>query len=450
MAPPTVFWFRRDLRLTDNPALSAAADAGPVVPVFVLDQALWRPSGDNRRAFLVAALEGLRSTTNGALAVVAGDPAHVIPAVAAEVGASAVVAADDFGPYGRDRDAAVADALADVGRELVLIDSPYAVRPGSVFTGGGTSYRVFTPFFRSWKEHGWDPPVAAPAPDWVPLGRWEAPAAPTVDIQLPEATEAAAADVLNRFLSDAVGTYGTDRDLPAVNGTSRLSPYLKWGLLHPRQILDRLGASAGEETFRSEICWREFYAEVLYNRPDSARAAYVAKMAGMEVDDGPETDELFRAWADGQTGYPIVDAGMRQLLAEGWMHNRVRMIVASFLVKDLHIDWRRGARHFMDQLVDGDLASNNHGWQWVAGTGTDASPYFRIFNPVSQGKKFDPDGAYVRRWIPEIAHLPDRSVHDPWTEKTGAPATYPLPIVDHDDERKESLARYERLKRTWA
>lgn len=170
----------------------------------------------------------------------------------------------------------------------------------------------------------------------------------------------------------------------------------------------------------------------------------------MEVDTGPEADERFDAWKTGTTGYPIVDAGMRQLIAEGWMHNRVRMIVASFLVKDLHIDWARGARYFMDQLIDGDLASNNHGWQWVAGTGTDASPYFRIFNPTSQSKKFDGDGHYLRRWIPEIAHLPDRSIHAPWTEKTGAPACYPLPIVDHDDERKESLARYDRLKRSWA
>ena len=189
---------------------------------------------------------------------------------------------------------------------------------------------------------------------------------------------------------------------------------------------------------------------MLFSRPDSARNAYVPKMAALAYDEGPVADERFAAWCAGCTGYPIVDAGMRQLLATGWMHNRVRMIVASFLVKDLHIDWFRGARWFMDQLIDGDLASNNHGWQWVAGTGTDASPYFRIFNPITQGKKFDPAGAYVRRWIPEIAHLGDKVIHEPWTDPHGAPAGYPLPIVDHGTERTESLARYDRLKAGWA
>ncbi|MEM7272784.1 MAG: deoxyribodipyrimidine photo-lyase [Actinomycetota bacterium] len=449
-AAPTLFWFRRDLRLGDNPALVAAAEAGPVAPVFVLDQALWGPAGDNRRAFLVRTLDALRHATDGALSVVDGSPAEIIPSLAAAVGATAVVATEDFGPYGRDRDAAVADALAADGRELILIDAPYAVRPGSVVTGGGTSYKVFTPFFRAWKAHGWDAPMPEPTTTWHPLGRWELPAEPLVDIDLPSATEDAAHEVLDEFLKARVAAYDDDRDRPAIEGTSRLSPYLKWGLLHPRQVLDRLGHSAGEETFRSEICWREFYAEVLNNRPDSARSAYVPKMAGMEVDDGPGTDERFAAWAEGRTGYPIVDAGMRQLLAEGWMHNRVRMIVASFLVKDLHLDWQRGARHFMRHLVDADLASNNHGWQWVAGTGTDASPYFRIFNPVSQSKKFDPDGTYLRRWVPEIAHLPDRTIHAPWTEKSGSPAGYPGPMVDHDVERRESLDRYDRLKQNWA
>lgn len=452
---PSLFWFRRDLRLADNPALAEAASSGQVLPVFVLDRALWDPSGHNRQAFLVEALDGLATATDGALLVIDGPPERALIELAASVGASEIHAAEDFGPYGRKRDERVAEAAVAAGVSLRLTDSPYAVRPGSVFTGSGTSYKVFTPFFRSWKTHGWDCPTHMPDLAWfdVPAeirSRQVIPARPAVNIALPEATEAAANDALERFLVDAVHGYGTRRDLPAVEGTSRLSPYLKWGLIHPRQVLDRLGGSPGEETFRSEICWREFYAEVLFNRPDSARAAYVTKMADIEVDDGPETDELLTAWAEGLTGYPIVDAGMRQLLAEGWMHNRVRMIVASFLVKDLHIDWTRGARHFMSQLLDGDLASNNHGWQWVAGTGTDASPYFRIFNPISQGKKFDPDGAYVRRWIPEIAHLPDRSIHAPWTEKTGAPAAYPAPIVDHDEERKESLARYERVKRNWA
>lgn len=460
MTEPSVFWFRRDLRLADNPALAAAAARGPVLGVFIVDRALWQPSGANRQAFLIASLDALSTSMGGSLAVLSGSPANVLVELGPAVGARNVFAAEDFGPYGRQRDAAVAAALGEAGMELSLIDSPYAVKPGSVLTGGGTSYKVFTPFFRSWKARGWELPEPAAEVSWLNPAAALAdppcealrgvPRAPAVTIELPKPGEAAAMASFERFLEERVSGYGVARDLPAVDGTSRLSPYLKWGTVHPRQLLDRLGASPGEETFRSELCWREFYAEVLFQRPDSARQAYVAKMGAMEVDDGPETDELFEAWAAGRTGYPMVDAGMRQLLAQGWMHNRVRMIVASFLVKDLHIDWRRGARFFMEHLIDGDLASNNHGWQWVAGTGTDASPYFRIFNPVSQSKKFDPEGGYLRAWLPEIAHLPNRSIHAPWTEKTGAPAAYPPPIVDHDEERKESLDRYDRLKQSWA
>ena len=459
MTTPSIFWFRRDLRLADNPALATAAAEGPVLGVFVLDDALWGPAGANRKAFLAASLQSLSASMGGALAVIHGPPAVVLPRIAAAVGANRIVAAEDFGPYGRTRDSAVSAAAAEAHIEMSFVDSPYAVKPGSVVTGGGTSYKVFTPFFRSWQAHGWADPQPVASVDWIdpatalaqmsgtPFG---IPEPPEVSIELPEAGEDAAWNALERFLDERIGGYQEARDLPGMDGTSRLSPYLKWGVVHPRQLLERLGSSPGEQTFRSELCWREFYAEVLFQRPDSARQAYVAKMAGMEVDDGPATDELFDAWCAGQTGYPIVDAGMRQLVAEGWMHNRVRMIVASFLVKDLHIDWFRGARFFMTHLLDGDLASNNHGWQWVAGTGTDASPYFRIFNPITQSKKFDADGEYLRAWIPEIAHLPNRSIHAPWTEKTGAPAAYPLPIVDHDDERRESLDRYDRLKQSWA
>ena len=462
MTTPSVFWFRRDLRLSDNQALAEAAASGPVLGVFVIDEALWGPSGANRQAFLLRSLAALSASMGGRLLVVQGPPPQTIAALCAAVGTERVVATEDFGPYGRRRDDAVAEALAAAGGTLSLIDSPYAVMPGSVVTGGGTSYKVFTPFFRTWKAHGWDKPEGAVSADWIDPSELDLagltavgaevgmPAEPSVSIELPQAGEAAAWECAEQFLAGPVAGYGEARDLPAVEGTSRLSPYLKWGAVHPRQLLDRLGASPGEETFRSEICWREFYAEVLFQRPDSARQAYVAKMADMAVDDGSEADELFAAWAEGRTGYPIVDAGMRQLVAEGWMHNRVRMIVASFLVKDLHLDWTRGARFFMTHLVDGDLASNSHGWQWVAGTGTDASPYFRVFNPINQSKKFDPDGGYLRRWIPEIEHLSNRSIHAPWTEKAGPPAAYPPPIVDHDVERRESLDRYDRLKQSWA
>ncbi len=210
-----------------------------------------------------------------------------------------------------------------------------------------------------------------------------------------------------------------------------LSPYLKFGSIHPRQLLVRLGPDPSEEVFRSELCWREFYAEVLVPTSGDSTVGVHTKMTDMEVDQGADADRRFDAWCRGETGYPMVDAGMRQLVTEGWMHNRVRMIVASFLVKDLHIDWARGAQFFMEHLVDGDLASNQHGWQWVAGTGTDASPYFRIFNPVGQSRKFDSGARYLRRWVPELEHLGDKVIHEPWTDPAGAPAGYPPPIVDH-------------------
>ncbi len=444
---PVIFWFRRDLRLTDHPALATAAAAGPVVGVFVNDARLRSPSGRARLAFLSATLRSLNDDMGDNLVVRTGPPFEVLRALLLETGGTTVYATDDFGPYGRTRDNEVGEQLAGEDFTIHYLDSPYAVPPNTVVTGGGTSYRVFTPFFKAWKKHGWPDPGGRVQADWVSgVGSESIPQVSNSGAELPEAGEDAAWQRAEWFLRDAVDDYQTARDDPGVDGTSRLSPYLKYGSIHPRQLLDRLGDSSGEETFRSELCWRDFYAEVLFQRPDSARQAFVPRMAGMEVDEGPLADARFDAWCAGQTGFPIVDAGMRQLLAEGWMHNRVRMIVGSFLVKDLHLDWTRGARHFMDQLVDGDLASNNHGWQWVAGTGTDASPYYRVFNPTSQSKKFDPTGRYLRRWIPEIAHLSDKEIHEPHQCKVGPPAGYPAPIVDHAEERLESLARLERLK----
>jgi deoxyribodipyrimidine photo-lyase len=225
-----------------------------------------------------------------------------------------------------------------------------------------------------------------------------------------------------------------------------LSPYLKWGCLHPRQLLAGLGRSKAENVFRTELSWREFYADVLHHDPESARRAWSPAMRSMRVDSGRLADERFDAWAEGMTGYPLVDAGMRQLLREGWMHNRVRMVTASFLVKDLHLDWTRGARHFMRHLVDGDLASNQHGWQWVAGTGTDPSPYVRVFNPVTQSRRFDPEGAYIRRYVDELAGFDARTIHEPWTVLDGPASGYPPPIVDHATEREEALRRFAELR----
>jgi deoxyribodipyrimidine photo-lyase len=452
-----VLWFRRDLRLSDNPALAAAvrevgAD-GEVVPLFCLDPRLTTASGAARLAFLAGCLGALDESIGGRLVVRRGRPAEVVAALAREVEADRVVVAEDFGPYGAARDRAVETALGrhDAGAELVRVGSPYAVPPGEIVNRSGQPYKVFTPFSRAWQAHGWPDPIAAPrSVPWASgiAGDGDALApVPNVDAELPEPGEAAAERAARRFHDTHLADYAVGRDRPDLDATSRLSPYLKWGCLHPRQLLAQLGRGHGDEVFRTELCWREFYADVLWHRPDTVDRALAPGLRAMEVDTGPDTDEVFRAWSEGRTGYPIVDAGMRQLAAEGWMHNRMRMIVASFLVKDLHLDWTRGARWFMDQLVDGDLASNQHGWQWVAGTGTDAAPYFRIFNPVSQGERYDPRGDYVRRWVPELRGVAGKAVHQPWKLAGGVPAGYPDRIVDHADERAESLRRYAAVKR---
>ena len=451
--PPAVLWFRRDLRLGDHPALLAALDsAGPggtVLPVFVFDERLWGPSGHPRRRFLLDCLTDLREQTGGALVLRSGDPARVIPALVAEVGATSVHVSADGGPYGRRRDDAVERALDDV--PLVRTDSPYAVTPGRVTKSDGTPFKVFSPFARAWRKHGWRAPAVRPDDiAWatgVPSG--DPPSAPEIgDVVLPPAGEAAALSAWARFRDERLSDYDEARNTPGVDGTSRMSAYLKYGCIHPRTMLADLSRHGRDAARRyvAELAWREFYADVLWHRPDSAREYLNPQLRGMEYDSGPDSDALVEAWEQGRTGLPIVDAGMRQLLGEAYVHNRVRMIVASFLVKDLHQEWTRGARYFLQHLVDGDLASNNHGWQWVAGTGTDASPYYRVFNPVTQGKKFDPDGVYVKRWVPELRGLDARHVHEPWTAPGGIPDGYPEPIVDHAHERQVSLDRYQRVR----
>jgi deoxyribodipyrimidine photo-lyase len=423
-----VMWFRRDLRLSDNPALTEAArEHDRVVALFVDDARLRGPAGANRRWFLAGCLADLDERIGGHLVVRRDTPARAVRAVARAVGAEAVYCAEDAGPYGTERDDEVRAALAEDDVELRPVGTPYAVAPGTLFTSGGTPFKVFTPFSRAWRAHGWDDPLDAPrGVDWVADVRSDGlPDAAGVTADLPAPGEEAGRRRLAAFLDGPVDRYADDRDRPDLDATSRLSPYLKWGCIHPRQALARLGRGKGPHTFATELAWREFYADVLLHEPQSARQALDERMAGMELDTGAEADERFAAWCEGRTGVPIVDAGTHQLVGEGWVHNRVRMIVASYLVKDLHIDWTRGARFFMEHLVDGDLASNQHGWQWVAGTGTDAAPYFRVFNPTAQGERFDPDGAYVRRWVPDL----------------GTPA-YPDPIVDHKQEREEALRRW--------
>jgi deoxyribodipyrimidine photo-lyase len=449
--PTTVLWFRRDLRLSDHPALldavRAAGPGGAVLALFVVDDRLWGPSGANRRSFLIGCLRALDESIAGRLVVRRGEPEAVVPAVAAEVGARQVFVTADFGPYGTRRDDVVEQALAAHGIELARAGSPYAVDPGEVRNGSGAPYKVFTPFAKAWRAHGWPAPSRAPSSvSWATAPSDRIPVEPPTEATLPAAGEAAAKRAARRFWDAHLAGYDTARNDPGADATSRLSPYLRWGCLHPRQLLAKLGGSEAERTFATELCWREFYADVLHHRPETARDALDLSMRAMETD-GPGTAPRFSAWFEGRTGYPVVDAGMRQLVGEGWMHNRVRMLTASFLVKDLHLDWRRGARFFMQHLVDGDLASNQHGWQWVAGTGTDASPYFRVFNPVTQGERFDPDGTYVRRWVPELRDVPSRYVHRPWDDPAGPPAGYPAPMVDHAEERAEALRRYDAVRR---
>jgi deoxyribodipyrimidine photo-lyase len=443
----SVMWFRRDLRLADNPALLEAVQDGDrqVVPLFVLDRRLWDPAGPNRRAYLNASLRDLSGRVGG-LVVRRGDPVAEVVAVARAAGASTVHVTADFGPYGAQRDCSVAQALTRHGIDLVRTGSPYAVAPGRIHNRSGEPFKVFTPFSRAWRKHGWREPAHAPRGiDWQrPVRSHDLYAAGAVS-RLPPAGEAAARRRWRDYLDNRLSDYATDRDRPDLDRTSRMSVHLKWGEIHPRTMLADLAECRGRaaDVFHTELAWREFYADLLHHQPHSAREYLKPEFARMDYD---EPGEAFTAWQDGRTGYPIVDAGMRQLRTDGWMHNRVRMIAASFLVKDLHIEWHHGARHFLHWLVDGDLASNNHSWQWVAGCGTDAAPYFRIFNPVTQGMRFDPDGTYVRRYVPELRALDADRVHQPWTCPDGVPGGYPVRIVDHAAERAEALARYRAVR----
>jgi deoxyribodipyrimidine photo-lyase len=424
-------WFRRDLRLRDNPALSAACAEGDVLPLFVVDPA-FEAAGSARRALLHDCLAALDAATGGALVIRHGDPALEVPALAAETGAGSVYVSRDYAPYGRRRDEAVADALHGAGRRFRGMGSPYAVAPGDVTKDDGTPYSVYTPFARRWRDHGWDDPVDPPvSANWIAAPSDPMPERPDVDVVVPSATEDDALGRWRAFHATSLADYAGRRDQPAIDGTSRLSPLLRFGVIHPRQLLAETDPSdEGHVAFRSELAWRDFYADVLFRQPRTAWENLDTRFDGIRLDTGGMAQDRYRRWCDGRTGFPIVDAGMRQLAATGWMHNRVRMIVASFLVKDLHLPWQWGATHFLRHLLDGDLASNNHGWQWAAGSGTDAAPYFRVFNPTAQQERWDADGEYVNRWIPELGT-----------------SSYPAPIVDHAVERREALDRYEAIKR---
>lgn len=444
MSKRAIFWFRRDLRLADNPALLAALDeADEVIPLFILDDEISERAGEHRRAYMAASLRALNDSLAGNLFVISGNPVAVIKDLMKRYRADSVHSAFPFAPYGEARDV----ELKAAGIELQQLGSGYAVAPGRVRKDDGTNYRVYTPFYRAWLAHGWRAPVAAPKnPNWVKpkagdqkIPDWQIPNGVT----LQPAGEKAALARFKSFLKNAAEDYGDARNIPGVEGTSRLSPHLRWGEIHPRTILSALGNSKGHEVYRKEIAWREFYADVLHHNPHTSRDYYDAKFKKMKYD---KPGKQFTAWCEGKTGYPFVDAAMRQLVQEGWMHNRTRMVVASFLVKDLHIEWQHGANFFMKYLIDNDVASNSHGWQWTAGCGTDASPYYRVFNPIEQGKRFDPDGVYIKRYIPELAHLAGDEVHEPWDSDQGYKNGYVKRVVDHAAERLESLARLEEIK----
>ena len=457
---PAVLWFRRDLRLRDHPALNAAATGDEVIGLFVIDPNLWVSSGPVRREWLRCSLHALNDQLGGRLWVAVGNPTTVVPKFASSVSASQVHISADFGTYGKQRDKKVSSALAQLGIRLIPTGSPYAVEPGSLTTGAGGRYRVYTPFYRSWLAHGYPPPPLTVPPRWVdPTPTHAVSNCPEltdalVDIKLPPVGEVAAWQRWAWFKSNALVDYQNDRNRPDVDGTSNLSAHLRWGEIHPRSLLADLephlraaATEAGAETFRKELAWREFYAEVWDANPTSTWQSLDARFdATLQTDTGSIADDNFAAWQHGVTGFPLVDAGMRQLRSTGWMHNRVRMITASFLVKGLHLPWQRGAAEFLYWLRDGDAASNQQGWQWVAGCGTDAAPFHRIFNPVKQGLTFDPDGDYVRRWVPELRGIPGPLAHEPWkvrgTLSEPADFAYPTPIIDHSVERQVALHRF--------
>jgi len=436
-----IIWFRRDLRISDNPALLAAIEASDeIVPLFIMDEKIASNSGTNRRAYLAASLDSLDRSLGEKLLVISGEPSAVLKDVMNRYSATSVHVSTDYTPYGVTRDANVVVN----GIELTHTGSSYAVAPGRVRKSDETPYRVYTPFYRAWCTHGWRAPAAKPlnikAAEPLPGDRnfpkWNS------EINI-SAGENAALDRWQEFQATGLDAYDENRNFSSIDGTSRLSAHLRWGEIHPRTLLANLGDSKAHDVFRKEIAWREFYADVLHHNPQTTWDYYAPRFKEMRYE---KPDSKFTAWCEGNTGYPFVDAAMRQLAQTGWMHNRTRMVVASFLVKDLHLEWQHGARFFSQHLIDYDVASNSHGWQWTAGCGTDASPYYRVFNPIEQGKRFDAEGDYIRKFVPELAHLSAGEIHEPWLYLDGYSNGYAERIVDHAAERIESLARLAEIK----
>jgi deoxyribodipyrimidine photo-lyase len=452
MSEQAIVWFRRDLRLRDNPAWAAASNEARLISaLYVLDPVLLEVAGPIRRNLLFAhlvALDEMLRRKGGRLRVHRGRPADVVPRLARRLGVQTVYANADVTPYSRRRDEAVRDRLTGT---MQCWWGGLVHPPGSVRAGTGHTPRVFTSFFRTWS--GLDPapepePEPEPEPDRVRVDGDPGEGLPSVEGTLFQAGgEEAAMDRLLNF-NERVNGYAKERDVPASEGTSFLSADLHFGTLGPRTALTVIGSgNPGRAAFVRQLAWRDWYAHLLWEEPDLVSHAMRRDLDRIAWVNDPDD---VAAWRDGLTGYPLVDAGMRQLASTGWMHNRVRMVTASFLVKDLLVDWRIGERWFRRLLVDGDVSQNAGNWQWVAGTGPDAAPYFRVFNPVRQSEKFDPAGDYIRRFVPELVGLPDRWVHAPWTAPSEALAavgvilgeSYPHPIIEHSWARDRALGAY--------
>jgi deoxyribodipyrimidine photo-lyase len=456
-------WFRNDLRLRDNTALAQAArEADALLPVFVLDERILRSprTGAPRVRFLLDCLARLArdlAARGRPLLLRRGDPRRVIPQLLRETRAGLLSFNRDTSPYATRPDAAILREAGRLGVRVLAPKDRVIFESREVLTQAGEPFGVFTPYRRAWQrrfeEHPELPRPLPSLPAAVPgLGGERVPSARELGFgddgaRLPTGGEAAARRRLERFLATAVADYDEARDRPARDGTSRLSPHLRFGAISVRECFSAASEASAADSrlargvarWQDELVWREFYAAILEAHPRVARESYQRAYDRIRWS---TADAAFAAWCEGRTGYPIIDAGMRQLAQTGWVHNRVRMLVASFLVKDLWIDWRRGEAFFFQRLVDGDPGSNNGGWQWSASTGTDAAPWFRIFNPVVQARRFDPEGVYVRRFLPELRGVPDELVHEPWRAPLPSGA-YPPPIVRHDERRQLALARYQ-------
>lgn len=441
------FWFRRDRRLQDNQALLAASSSQELFPVLVIPENLSSLTPLREASFLES-VRSLSDSIPSGLNLLFGNTRDALIQFVKENNIDEVFATRAFDTNGMLEQAELAEALHEISVPLRLIGSYYAVEPGTIRKDDGTYLKVYTPFYKRWFANGWDQPFVLDLQkvNWKVATRQAVPELKRKTPFQVRAGEAFALRTWERFHERALDNYHEDRNRTDLSGTSHLSHALAHGEIHPRTLLVQLGDRDGEEVFRKELAWREFYADVLFHNPHTLNDYFEPRFANMRYDKPADFPEKLLAWQEGKTGFPIVDAAMRQLVESGWMHNRARMIVASFLVKDLHFEWQLGSEFFEKHLTDFDPASNSHGWQWTAGCGTDASPYYRIFNPTLQGIKFDPNGDYVRRWIPELGHIPDSTIHEPWKSIDGLAQGYPSPIVSHEEERNESLARLEEIK----